>query len=99
MTNHTIVSSSPFEEKLLIALLLLLGLKGIGKGALLSTGVLVILSVYSLIAHALFEVADSIHTIWMTSDSLTRLLLVVIAIYCVQKLFPYAISLHKKGVI
>lgn len=98
-SSHTIITPSNPDEKLLIALFMLLGLKGIGKGLIISSLAMTILFLYTLIAHAIFEIASSIHQLWMGSDSITRLILVVIAIYCVKRLFPYALSLHKKGVI
>lgn len=98
-SSYTMVPPSVLDEKLLKALLMLLGLKGLTKGLVIGSLGIAVLFLYSLVADALCEVTGSIGSLWIQSDSITRVFLVVIAVYVVKKLVPYALSLHKKGVI
>lgn len=99
MTNFTIVSPSVIDEKLLKALLMLLSLKGIAKGFLIGSILTLCLFLYTMIASALCELTSNISVLWQSSDSITRLLLLCLAVYVIKKAFPYILLLHKKGVI
>jgi len=94
------VNASPtLNSRMLEALLALFALRGIAKGAAIGGILVTCLAVYTLVADALAELTTSIATLWATSDSITRLLLLVLAVYFVKKVFPYILLLHRKGVI
>jgi len=99
MASQTILSSPAINEKLLQALLMLLCLKGIAKGFIIGGVLTVCLCLYTLVADALVEVTSHIGLMWATSDSITRLLLLCLAVYIVKKLFPYVLLLYKRGIV
>jgi hypothetical protein len=101
MTNFRIVNQSPLEEKLLQALFLFLGLKGIAKGFIIGSVLVLVLVLasYSLVADALCEVTSHIGQLWTSSDSLTRLFMLCLAVYVIRKVSPYIMQLHKGGIV
>ncbi len=99
LQGETILSSPALDEKVLQALLMLVSLKSIAKGIVIALIAMLILAVFTAIASALCELATSISHLWTTSDAITHLLLLCLAVYCVKKAFPYIVTLHKKGLL
>jgi len=93
------VNSPTLNSRMLEACLMLLCLKGAAKGAAIGGVLATCLAIYTLVASALCELTTSIATLWATSDSITRLLLLCLAVYVVKKVLPYILLLHRKGVI
>lgn len=93
------VTTVPSKDKIFIAILLLLSLKGVAKGIAIAMIAVLILAVFTAIASALYELTTSISHLWNTSDAITHLLLLCLAVYCVHKAFPYIVTLHKKGLL
>ena len=79
--------------------LLIFSLKPLAQAVLIGTILACVLAIFSLIASAVCEVTISISHLWSTSDSITRLLLLCLAIYIIRKLSPYIASLHAKGLL
>lgn len=92
-----IVSSPVLESRILAALLMLLSLKGIAKGFIIGSVFTVCLFFYSMLIDALYEITSHIAALWTTSDSITRLLMLCLAVYVARKMSPYAVKLCRKG--
>lgn len=99
MASETILPQFIPDRKLLRALLLLLSLKGVVKGMVASAILVLILTVFTALASALCECTSNISSLWQHSDSITRLFLLCLAIYCIRKAFPYALALHGRGIL
>jgi len=90
-------SSVLLNSKLLAACLILLSLKNVAKGITIALIAVLVLAIFTAIASALCELTQNISNLWIHSDSITKLFLIVIAVYCVKKALPYIVTLHKKG--
>ncbi len=99
MTNFTILDQTSLDAKLLKALLMLLCLKGIAKGLAISSMLAICLSLYTLVADALVEITSNIAQLWGQSDSIIKLLMLVLAVYIIHRLFPCIAYLHKRGIL
>lgn len=97
MLGQTILSSPVLDEKLLKALLMLLSLRGIVKGFIIGAFLVITLFFFTMVADALCEITSHLAALWGQSDSITRLLLLCLAVYIIRKLSPFAVLLLRKG--
>jgi len=98
-TGPTILPASTLDVKLLQAILALFALKGTVKGAAIGAVLVLILALYSLVASALVEVTSSIADLWIHSDSIVKLLMLILAVYAIRKALPYILLLYKRGIL
>lgn len=91
-------SSVLLKSKLLAAMMMLLSLKGIIRGYIIGSSLVVCLFFYSMLIDALYEVTSHIGALWMQSDAITRFLMLCLAVCVVKMFYPYASLLIKKGV-
>lgn len=89
----------PSKDKILTAILLLLSLKGIAKGFIIGSVLTACLFLYAIVADALCEITTHLAALWVQSDSITRFLLLCLAVYVVRRLIPYILLLKKRGVL
>lgn len=87
------------DVKWVRAILALVALKGFLKIYAYICILLGFALMLSIIGGAIQEVTSFLSDLWMHSDSLTRLILIAIAVYAVRKAVPYVVGLHTKGVL
>jgi len=80
-------------------LLTLFSLKHASRVTVMGAALILVLAIFTVVASALCEITSSISYLWVTSDSITRLLMLVLAVYIIRKAFPYIVALHARGVL
>jgi len=83
----------------LTTVIALLSLKGAMRATVIGGIAVLALALFTMIASALCELAGNIGHLWSTSDSVTRLLMLILAVYIVRKATPYIVLLHAKGLL
>jgi hypothetical protein len=81
------------KQSALRAMVLFFSLSIVGRCIVLTSLIAFMLGVFSLVVDAVCEVAQHLASAYASSDSLTRLLIFMIAALFVRKAFPYIVKL------
>lgn len=94
--GETILQHGTPQQKLLLLLALLSSLKGVTLGLLTGLFLVLVLFVFGLLADALYELTSHIAQLWGQSDAITKLLMLVLAVWLVKTFSPYVVKLNKR---